>query len=315
MKLWKQTAVVVAALSVMFTPCDSAKAETVSQKQASKIAEAFFNEANGIYVAAPKMVWNGRQLTTDRLFAPFYIYNHPKGGFVIVAADTKAYPILGYSKTSKFDRAAMTDEEKALLTRYAHEVELIRYDSRQPEQAMSAWRNLPLHINKMLNNPYDSPEFLALSDEAKDTLESIDRRNNSIMMPTAIEFRLYNPEDFRDYSLDDVLVEEEEIPFSFYEDFLNEIESEKNTRAAELEEILSPTKPVIEMHSGAHISISFPEEMRMAVVYSMQGLRQIEKYYKGTNVINMDFSSLPAGFYAMVAMDADGRLYGFKLHR
>ena len=315
MKLWKQTVVVLAALSAMFTPCGSANAETVSQKQASKIAEAFFNEANGIYVAVPKMVWNGRQLTTDRLFAPFYIYNHPKGGFVIVAADTKAYPILGYSKTSKFDRAAMTDEEKALLTRYAHEVELIRYDSRQPEQAMSAWRNLPLHINKMLNNPYDSPEFLALSDEAKDTLESIDRRNNSIMMPTAIEFRLYNPEDFRDYSLDDVLVEEEEIPFSFYEDFLNEIESEKNTRAAELEEILSPTKPVIEMHSGAHISISFPEEMRMAVVYSMQGLRQIEKYYKGTNVINMDLSSLPAGFYAMVAMDVDGRLYGFKLHR
>lgn len=315
MKLWKVTAAVLTALFILSTHWNSLKAETVSQKQASKIAEAFFNEANGIYLAAPKMVWNGRQLTTDRLFSPFYIYNHPNGGFVIVAADTKAYPILGYSKTSKFDRATMTDEEKSILTRYAHEIELIRYDSRQPELAIAAWRNLPLHINKVLHNPYDTPEFLALSDEAKDNLETIDRRNNSVMMPTAVEFRLYNPEDFRDYTLDDVLAEEDEIPFSFYEDFLKELESDKEVRAAKLEELLSPTKPVFEMHSGAHITIRFPEEMRMAVVYSMQGLRRIEKYYKGTNVINMDLSSLPAGFYAMVAMDAEGKLYGFKLYR
>lgn len=315
MRFLKYAAVVLAAIiSISVSPLSS-KAETVSQKQASKIAEAFFNTLNGIYVAAPKMVWNGRQLTTDRLFSPFYIYNHPNGGFVIVAADTKAFPILGYSRSGRFDRAVMTDDEKELLTRYAHEIELIRYDDRQPERAIAAWRNLPLFINKMIHNPYDTPEFNSLTDEAKERLEAIDRRGASVMMPTAVEFPIYNPGDFRDYILDDVLGEPEEIPFSFFEDFMRDVENERNTRAAEFEEILSPTKPMIESHSGAHLTIRFPEEMTMVVVYSMQGLRQIEKYYKDTNVINLDLSILPAGFYALVARDINGKLYGLKIYR
>lgn len=145
----------------------SARAELVTQKQAKQIAETFFNAAYGEYTAKPKLAWNGRQLTTDRLFAPFYIYNHPKGGFVIISADSKAYPILGYSRAGKFERDKMTEEEKSLLTQYAHEIELIRYDSRSPERAIAAWQNLPLHINKALNNPYDTPEYTSLSDEAR----------------------------------------------------------------------------------------------------------------------------------------------------
>jgi len=315
MKSFKSlVALCVAALSIL-TPAHRAYAETVTQKQASKIAEAFFNSLNGIYVAAPKLAWNGRQLTTDRLFSPFYIYNHPNGGFVIVSADTKAFPILGYSRTGKFDRAAMTDDEKDLLTRFAHEVELIRYDDRQPERALAAWRNLPLHINKAIHNPYDTPEFNSLSDEAKEKLEAIDRRNNSVMMPTAIEFQLYNPADFRDYTLDDVLADEEEIPFSFFENFLKEVDNERKSRAAELDEILSPTKPVILNKDGGHISVMFPENIKIVSIYSMQGLRQMEKYFKNTNLINLDLSSLPVGVYAMLAMDYNGKLYGFKLFR
>lgn len=302
------------ALSI-FAPCGVVHAETVTRKQALKIAETFFNALNGIYVASPKLAWNGRQLTTDRLFSPFYIFNHPNGGFVIVAADTKAFPILGYSRTSKFDRASMADDEKELLTRYAHEIELIRYDDRQPERAIAAWRNLPFHINKMIHNPYDTPEFNALSEEAQEKLESIDRRSNSVMMPTAVEFRIYNPQDFRDYTLDDVLADEEEIPFYFFEQFLAEINNERKSRAAELDEIISPTKPVILSHSGGHISIQFPENISIVSLYSMQGLRQLEKYFKDTNVVNLDMSSLPAGFYAMVAMGENGKIYGFKLNR
>lgn len=290
-------------------------AETVSQKQASKIAETFFNAAYGQYMSSPKMVWNGRQLTTDRLFSPFYIYNHPKGGFVIISADTKAFPILGYSKTTRFDREKLTDSEKDLLKQYAHEIELIRYDSRQPERAIEAWRNLPFYINKVLNNPYNSPEFESLTDDAKNKLEEIDRRNSGVLMPSAVEFQIYNPENYREYTLNDVLADTEEIPFSFYEDFIKEIENEEQTRNAMFDEIISPTKPVVEILGGAHFTIRFPEEMKMAVVYSMQGLRLIERYYKNTAVINIDLSSLPGGFYAMLALGESGKVYGFKLFR
>lgn len=292
-----------------------AHAETVTQKQASQIASTFFNAAYGEYTAKPKMVWNGRQLTTDRLFAPFYIYNHPKGGFVIIAADSKAYPVLGYSKTSKFDKEKLTDKESELLKKYAHEIELIRYDSRIPERAIAAWQNLPLHINKALHNPYDTPEFDALDEDARENLESIDRRNNSIMMPSAVEFDIYNPDNYRDYTLDDVTAEAEYIPFKFYEDFLAEVAEEERARLAALDEIISPTRPVVANLGGAHFSIRFPINMRMVRVYSMEGSKMLERYFKDTDRVNLDLSALPAGFYAVLALGEDGRVYGLKLYR
>lgn len=293
----------------------AASAENVTQKQAMQIASTFFNAAYGEYVAQPKMVWNGRQLTTDRLFAPFYIYNHPKGGFVIIAADSKAYPILGYSRTSKFDKDMLTDDERELLKKYAHEIELIRYDSRVPERAIAAWQNMPLHINKSLNNPYDTPEFESLSDEQKESLEAIDRRNNSIMMPSAVEFDIYNPDNYREYTLDDLTAETEEVPFQFFEQFLSDIEEEEKARLASFDEIISPTHPVVSSLGGAHFSVRFPLNMRMIRIYSMHGQKMMERYYHDTETVNIDISSLPAGFYAMLALGEDGRVYGLKLYR
>lgn len=291
-----------------------ASAETVSQKQASNIAKTFFNAAYGQYMSAPKMVWNGRQLTTDRLFAPFYIYNHPAGGFVIVAADTKAFPILGYSRTSKFDRSKLTQSEEELLSRYAHEIELIRYDSRLPVRAEEAWINLPAYIQKMLDNPYDTEEFKSLSEDSRDIIEEIDRRNNSVMMPSAIEFMLYKPEYFRDYTLDDVTVEEE-IPFELFDSFITEIKAEEMARQAALEEILSPSVPVVSRLGGAHFSIRFPDNVVLARVFSVQGARQMEKYFKNTNLINLDLSSLVAGYYILFVVDENGKVFGIKLPR
>lgn len=290
-------------------------AENITQKQASKIAEAFFNEAYGQYVAAPKFVWNGRQLTTDRLFSPFYVYNHPRGGFVIISADSKAYPVLGYSLTSRFDKDKLTEDEKELLKQYAHEIELIRYDSRVPERAVAAWSNLPLAINKAINNPYDTPEFESLDEEDREFLEAIDRRNNSIMMPTAVEFPIYDASLYRDYTLDDVLEPAEEIPFSFYNGFIEEIKGEEEARLAAIEEIISPSQPVVEMLGGAHFVISFPVDVVRTSIYSLQGNRVMERYFKNTNVVNLDLSSLPSGFYVMMALGDDGRVYGFKLFR
>lgn len=289
-------------------------AETVTQNQASKIAETFFNAAYGEYVAQPKLAWNGRQLTTDRLFAPFYVYNHPKGGFVIISADTKAYPIIGYSKTSRFDKDHLTENEKELLKKYAGEVEMIRYDSRSPERAIAAWQNLPLYIHRVLENPYDSPEYESLDDEQKEFIESIDRRNNSIMLPAAVEFEIYRPSYLRDYTLDEVLVEDD-IPFKFYEDFIQQIKQEEQLRMASLDEIISPSHPVVDILGGAHYSIRFPSDMKLAAIYSLSGNKVMERYYKNTDTINLDISALPSGFYALLALGSDGKVYGIKLYR
>lgn len=315
MKRLKNTIKIILAGILLAGVSANTYAENVTQKHASKIAETFFNAMYGETLSAPKFVWNGRQLTTDRLFSPFYIYNHPKGGYVIISADSKAYPILGYSRTGMFERDKLVENEQDLLKKYAHEIELIRYDSRIPERAMGAWQNLPLYINKILHNPYDTPEFEALSDEQKENLEVIDRRNNSIMMPSAVEFELYNPDLYRDYTLDDATAPAEEIPFSFYEEFLAEIAAEEQARIASLDEILSPTKPTVISSGGAHYAIRFPGEIKLIRIYNMQGAKEMERYFKGTDLINIDMSALPGGFYAMLALGEDGKVYGMKLFR
>lgn len=143
-----------------------AHAETVSLKQSRTMAQMFFNEAAGRVQAPVKMVYNGRRLTTDRLFVPFYVYNQPAGGFVIIPADNKAFPILGYSLTESFDPDNLGEIEKALLASYAHEIEMIRYDSTEPVEAIAAWQDFPTFVSRLLAAPYDATDPSLTPEEA-----------------------------------------------------------------------------------------------------------------------------------------------------
>ena len=136
----------------------SVKAETVSQKQAQQMAQQFFNEAEGRVVAPVKLIYNGRKLTTDRLFAPFYVYNNPTGGFVIISAENKTYPILGFSLKDSFDPERLGETEKALLKSYAREIELIRYDTSIPYQAIEAWTDYPAYVVGTLSAYYNATD-------------------------------------------------------------------------------------------------------------------------------------------------------------
>lgn len=293
--------------------CFVIQAETVTRKEANSLAQTFFNAAYGEVTAPPQMVWNGRQLTTDRLFSPLYVYNSPKGGYVIIAAENKAYPILAYSTRRKFDREKLSEEEKAMLTKYAREIEIVRYDSRIPANALKAWQNLPQYVAAILKEPYMSDEYNALSDEQREKLESLDRAGNQILMPQATEFDLYNPDNFREITLDDVT--EEEIPFKFYEDFIREVNKENLERQISLDELISPTKPVVKALGGGHFEIAFPESVRMMRVYAVGGMQMMEKYYKETSLMNLDLSALASGYYVALALADSGKVYGFKLYR
>ncbi len=293
----------------------AAHAETVSRKEANSIAGTFFNAAYGEVTAPPQMVWNGRQLTTDRLFSPIYVYNSPKGGYVIISGENKAYPILAYSKVRKFDKDKISDDEKEVLKTYAREIELIRYDPRIPVKAMEAWRNIPEYISAVLASPYDSDEYRALGEERKDMLESLARSGNQILMPSAVEFSLYDPDAYRELTLDDVTAADDEIPFKFYEDFIREVSRENRERDIKLEEIVSPSRPVVKALGGGHFEISFPENIRMMRIYTIGGMQMMEKYYKETSLMNIDMSVLGSGYYIGLALADSGNVFGFKLYR
>ncbi len=137
------SAIALAAASLSF-------AESVSRKDAQRFASDFFNEAFGRVMATPKFVYNGKKLAFDRLFTPFYVFNNPSGGFVVISADDKAYPVLGYDLVDSFNPDAIGTEMKALLSGFAQEIEQIRLDDRVPEEAVKAWRYRHQYIAAVL---------------------------------------------------------------------------------------------------------------------------------------------------------------------
>lgn len=171
---YKAMAALIAVMALIM-PCgvSSVSAETVSQKQAQSIAHTFFNQAAGQVMGSPKMVFNGRKLTTNRLFNPFYVYNNPAGGFVIISAENKAFPILGYSLKDNFDPNKIGPKGEALLREYARDIEYIRYDSTIPEEAIKAWNDINGYIAGVLDAEYDATDPVYEMEEADELLSNI----------------------------------------------------------------------------------------------------------------------------------------------
>lgn len=168
--LMKKILAILAAAALGIT---DVSAETVTRKEALRIARMFFNEAHHQVMGEPKLIYTGKKLTTDRLFNPFYVFNLPKGGFVIVSGENKAYPILGYSLKSNFDPEKMTPGEKALLRGYALDIERIRYDSEVPYEAIEAWQNLPRYIAGVLDARSLNNDIVISEQDAKEISSNI----------------------------------------------------------------------------------------------------------------------------------------------
>lgn len=291
-------------------------AETVTQNQAKKLAEIFFNTAYKEVTLSPKLVWNGRQLTTDRLFSPFYVFSHPRGGYVIISGDNKAYPVLAYSLKRQFDRSKLTEDENEQLQTFAREIELIRYDHRSPVNAIEAWRDIPTYFSKILENPYkDSEEFNRLSDGRKEKIEEMDRIGQQVIMPSAVEFFIYNPDKYRDIYLDDVSSDEEYVPFSFFEEFIEEIKNEKLAEERKYELVLTPDKPIVRSLGAGSYQIDYPEEISLVRVYSLSGMQVSERYFKNTPTAFINLEGEGSGYYVAMCLSTSGKIYGIKLSR
>ena len=44
-------------------------------------------------------------------------------------------------------------------------------------------------------------------------------------------------------------------------------------------------------------------------------MQMIEKYYKNTDVMNLDMGNVGSGYYVGMALSDSGQVYGFKLYR
>lgn len=351
--------------------------ETVSQHAAKSRAQLFFNQYYKENSAPVKYVYNGKRLTTDKLFTPFYIYNHPRGGFVIISAEDKAFPILGYSLESSFDGDKISEGERSWLESYAKDIEMIRYDSRIPEEALEAWRDYGKYVDEILGAPYESSDPQTSFDESRESLERIlmsdhsaDNGRYSMFYTPAqwqemIDSELSNHKEVAmgyvdwkknlhpssiygrkgDYYrmsfdqsnrwnlrlsaaefLSDRLIaafhtvapveetEPEEEPFRYLDSILSEhsaIESEiKNIG----KEIIS-SEPRVRGIGGGHFEVLLPEEVEMAIIYSLSGTQVGRLTYRNTNVANINIEAQPKGFYFVTIVGNSGKPYGIKLYR
>lgn len=263
--------------AMMATVCIAVNAETVGMKQAKSMAQNFFNESRHFVTAPVSYVYNGKELTNQRLFTPFYVFNSPTGGFVIISAENKAFPILGFSLTQTFDKGKMTPMVKSILSDFARDIEMIRYDSRMPSDAIDQWETYPNVVFDIFDNPKNDDFYAASYDD-----------NEAVWMvrkyATEFDFETSQPVEF-------ALAPVEEISIEL------------------------PEAPVVTSNGAGHFAVSLPIDIDCAIIYNVAGTMIFQKKFRNTNTAYIDLGGEPNGFYIALLIDKNGVRHATKLYR
>lgn len=241
------------------------------------MAQKFFNESRNYVTPPVAYVYNGKDLTTQRLFTPFYVFNSPAGGFVVVSAENKAFPILAYSLKGSFDKDSMTPMVKSILSDFSRDIEMIRYDSRIPSDAMEEWITYPEVVFDMLKNP-ENDDYYAASFDDGDAFWMVRRE------ATEFDFEVSEPVEYA------------------YE-------------VASAPSLPVVDSPVVTWNGGGHFSLSLPVEIDRVVVYDVTGMMVENKKFLNTNVAHVDLAAHPNGFYIALVIDKSGLAHASKLYR
>jgi len=99
-----------------------AHAQQVDSNVARNIAESFISAKKGISQKSNSEVSQLHTVCGDAKIPLLYIFNFEEGGFVIVAADKNAEPILAYSATGKFSMGGENPAAESWIDGYAQEI-------------------------------------------------------------------------------------------------------------------------------------------------------------------------------------------------
>ena len=78
----------------------------------------------------------------------YYVFNNPEGGWVIIAADDRVNPIIGYSHEGSFVTAGMPDNLKWWMNGVAGTIDEVRKSGGEaPESVRAAWESLLVGVN------------------------------------------------------------------------------------------------------------------------------------------------------------------------
>ena len=108
--------------TLLLAVCLTAKAKPVDVKTARQVGAKFLNANTTAKVATEQDLEWVTTYRTDNGTAAFYVFN-AKEGFVIIAADDYATPILGYSTSDRFDESNLPPAMEAFLQGFVEEID------------------------------------------------------------------------------------------------------------------------------------------------------------------------------------------------
>lgn len=127
----------------------------VTQEHAEEIATAFFDGVQPILVGtdADQSLRAGKGI--DDLPA-YYIYSGQQGGYIIVSATERAYPVLGYAREGGIDLDQLPCGLEMVLGVYSHNIDNARRLAIQPSEKIRALR-ASLRAEKPVGNEVVAP--------------------------------------------------------------------------------------------------------------------------------------------------------------
>ena len=139
MKARKRLLLRLLCLALAVATINGVFAQHVSRETARSVAETFFSQN----------VRNGKgepvqfeDITAETPFQNFYIFS-AASGFVLVAADERVTPILGYSKTSRFVTEDMPENLRWWLEGYDGQIQVIKDNAVPATSEINAdWKDL-----------------------------------------------------------------------------------------------------------------------------------------------------------------------------
>lgn len=122
-----------------------AMADTVSLTKATDAASAFFNAGSQTRAGrvTPQLVCMGAEVTRSPYSAPFYVFNNPQGGWIMIAGEDSGHAILGWSDKGSFDPTDIPANAAAWFEEYANQITWARtHFLPQSESSAREWSDL-----------------------------------------------------------------------------------------------------------------------------------------------------------------------------
>ena len=153
MKYAKQ--ILMALCCILFTV--NASATSVTKDNAAKVAKNYFSEVIIPNGTSPSTVISESFDIKKDGNTVLYVFNFEKGGYVIVSAEDRFTPILGYSPDGYYDQNNMPDGFKFLLEEFADMIAFIR------EKDLAAEPEYPERWERLAgDNPMDRGTMMVI---------------------------------------------------------------------------------------------------------------------------------------------------------